>query len=149
MRLAKFAAAWCGGLIAFFGVLYVVATERMLALAELTSLSPTGLTDVRVMYGALQLAPGLFCLASLKRDAWLEPALGLATITFAFVPAVRILGIALDGTANVYHLSALCIELPTCALAAFAWRGIRLAGRSRSNADPGGRSISAGSRSGS
>jgi hypothetical protein len=127
MRLAKFAVAWCGGLIGFFGVLYVVATERMLAFAELTNLAPTGLTDIRVMYGALQLAPGLFCLASLKRDTWLEPALGLATITFAFVPAVRILGIALDGTANQYHLTALAIELPTCALAAVAWRGLRRA----------------------
>jgi hypothetical protein len=125
MRLARFAVAWCGGLIAFFGVLYVVAAERMLALAQLTNLSPTGLTDVRVMCGALQIAPGLFCLASLRRDTWLEPALGLATITFAFIPAVRILGIALDGTANTYHLSALCIELATCALAAVAWRGLR------------------------
>lgn len=129
MRLAKFAAAWCGGLLAFFGVLYVVATERMLALAELTNLSPTGLTDVRVMYGALQLAPGIFCLASCWRDTWLEPALGLATITFAFVPAVRILGIALDGTANQYHLVALCIEVATCVFAGLAWRGLRRARR--------------------
>lgn len=127
MRLAKFAAAWCGGLVAFFGALYVVATERMLAYAELTNLSPTALTDARVMYGAFQLAPGLFCLASLKREAWLEPALGLATITFACVPAVRMLGIALDGTANAYHLSALVIELATCALAGIAWRGLRRA----------------------
>jgi hypothetical protein len=127
VRLAKFAAAWCGGLIAFFGVLYVVATERLLALAELTNLSPTGLTDLRVMYGALQLAPGLFCLAALRRDRWLEPALGLATITFACIPAVRILGIALEGTANTYHLSALSIELATCALAGLAWRGLRRA----------------------
>lgn len=125
MRLAKFAAAWCGGLIGFFGVLYVVATQYMLAFAGLTNLSPTGLTDVRVMYGALQIAPGLFCLASLRRDAWLEPALGLATITFAWIPAIRILGIALDGTADTYHITALCIEIPTCALAGLAWRGLR------------------------
>jgi len=127
MRLAKFTVAWCGGLILFFGVLYVVATERMLALAEITNSTPTGLTDLRVMYGALQLAPGLFCLASLKREAWLEPALGLVTLTFACIPAVRILGIALEGTANQYHLTALCIELATCALAGVAWRGLRRA----------------------
>ena len=132
MRLAKFAAAWCGGLILFFGVLYVVAAERMLALAEITGLSPTGLTDVRVMYGALQIAPGLFCLASLKRQEWLEPALGLATLTFACIPAVRILGIALEGTANQYHLTALGIELATCALAAIAWRGLHRARELRS-----------------
>lgn len=125
MRLARFAAAWCGGLIAFFGVLYVVATERMLGYAELTGLTPTALTDLRVMYGALQIAPGVFCLASLWRNAWLEPALGLATLTFAFIPAIRIAGIALEGTANQYHLTALVIELATFALAAFAWRGLR------------------------
>lgn len=124
MRLARFAAAWCGGLLALFGVLYVVASERMLALAELTNLSPTALTDLRVMYGALEIAPGLFCLASLKRDAWLEPALALGTFTFGWVAAVRIFGIALDGTANQYHLVAVSIELATCAFAGFAWRGL-------------------------
>jgi len=128
MRLARFAAAWCGGLIAFFGVLYVLATERMLFYAEITGVTPTALTDLRVMYGALQIAPGVFCLASLWRTEWLEPALGLATLTFAFIPAIRILGIALDGTANQYHLTALAIELATCALAAVAWRGLRAAG---------------------
>ena len=102
----------------------MVASERMLALAELTSLSPTALTDLRVMYGALEIAPGLFCLASLKRDAWLEPALALGTITFACIAAIRIFGIALDGTANQYHLMALGIELATCAFAGLAWRGL-------------------------
>ncbi|HTO06790.1 MAG TPA: DUF4345 family protein [Myxococcota bacterium] len=125
MRLARFAAAWSGGILALFGALYVLATERMLAFAELTSLTPTALTDLRVMYGALQLAPGFFCLASLRRAEWLEPALGLATFTFALIPALRILGIALDGTANQYHLTALVIELGTLALTAFAWRGLR------------------------
>lgn len=128
MRLAKFAAAWCGGLILFFGVLYVIATERMLALAEITNLTPTALTDLRVMYGALQIAPGLFCLASLKRDTWLEPAVALGAITFACIAAIRILGIALEGTANQYHLMALGIELGTCAFAGFAWRGLRREG---------------------
>jgi len=125
LRLAKLAAAWSGGLLAFFGVLYVIASERMLAYAELTHLSPTALTDLRVMYGALEIAPGLFCLASLGREAWLEPALGLATITFTCIPAVRLLGIALDGTANQYHLVAIAIELATCAFSAVAWRGLR------------------------
>jgi hypothetical protein len=125
MRLARFTAAWCGGLIGFFGALYVLASQRMLAYAELTSLSPTALTDLRVMYGALEIAPGLFCLASLRRESWLEPALGLATITFGCVPAVRLLGIAIDGTANTYHLTALAIEVATFALAAVAWRGLR------------------------
>ncbi len=125
MRLARFAAAWCGGLLAVFGALYVLATQRMLALAGLSDLAPTPLTDLRVMYGALQLAPGLFCLASFRRDDWLEPALGLATLTFAWVAALRVLGIALDGSASTYHVSALCIEIPTSALAAVAWRGLR------------------------
>ena len=121
MRLARFAVAWSGAVMVFFGALYLVATERMLALSELTNLSPTGLTDLRVMYGALELAPGCFCLASLKRGRWLEPALGLATITSACIAAVRILGFALEGTANEFHLGALSLELPTCALSGFAW----------------------------
>jgi hypothetical protein len=125
MKLARFAVIWCGGLLTFFGALYVLVSQRMLALAELAPLTPTALTDLRVMYGALEIAPGLFCLASLRRAQWLEPALAVATFTFACVPAVRLLGIALDGTANQYHLTALAIELPTFALAATAWRRLR------------------------
>jgi Domain of unknown function (DUF4345) len=127
MRLARFAVAWSGGLVVFFGALYVLATQRMLGYSELTNPTPTALTDLRVMYGAFQIAPGFFCLASLKRAAWLEPALGLATITFACVPAVRIVGMALDGSVNAFHASALCFEIPTLALAGFAWQGLRRA----------------------
>jgi len=125
MRLAKLAVAWSGGLIFLFGALYVIAPVSMLAFSELTDLSPTALTDARVMYGAFQLGPGIFLLASLKREQWLEPALAVATILFACVPAVRALGMVLDGAANSFHLLAIVIELATCALAWVAWRGLR------------------------
>jgi len=124
MRLGRVAAAWSGGLLLLFGLLYVVAARQMLALAELEQLSPTALTDLRVMYGALEIGPGLFCLASLGRTRWLEPALALAAITFACIAGVRLLGIALDGTANQYHLTAIAIEIGTCAFASLAWRGV-------------------------
>src|SRR5215467_10115012 len=97
----------------------------MLAFSELTGLSPTALTDARVMYGAFELGPGLFLLASLKRDEWLEPALALATIMFACVPLVRILGMARDDAANGFHMLAVFIELATCAFAWIAWRALR------------------------
>jgi hypothetical protein len=127
MRLARIAVAWSGGLLALFGVLYLVATAQMLGYAEITNSTPTALTDLRVMYAALQIAPGVFMLASLRRDSWLEPALGLATLTFAFIPAIRLLGMILEGTFNQYHVTAICIEIPTCALAWVAWRGVRAA----------------------
>lgn len=120
--MGRIAAAWSGGLLLLFGLLYVVAAERMLSLAELEHLSPTALTDLRVMYGALEIGPGLFCLVSLRRSEWLEPALALAAITFACIAAVRMLGISLDGTANQYHLTAIAIEIGTCAFAGVAWR---------------------------
>jgi len=122
MVLARLAALWSGGLLLLFGLLYVVAARRMLALAELEQLTPTALADLRVMYGALEIAPGLVILASLWRRAWLESALALATIMFACIAAVRAFGIALDGAANQYHLTAIAIELATCAFAAVGWR---------------------------
>jgi uncharacterized protein DUF4345 len=124
MRLGRVATAWSGGLLVLFGLLYVVASERMLALAELVRVSPTALTDLRVMYGALEIGPGLFCLAALWRRSWLEPALALAAIMFGCIAAVRLLGISLEGTANQYHLTAIAIEIATCAFAAIAWRGV-------------------------
>jgi len=125
VTLAKIAVAWSGGLISFWGILYVVATVRLLAFSELTALSPTALTDARVMYGAFQLGPGIFMLAALKRDEWLEPALALAIIMFVVVPAVRVFGIVFDGAANSFHFLALFIELGTCALVSIAWRRFR------------------------
>ena len=127
MTLAKIAVAWSGGLLSFWGIFYVVATLRLLEFSELTGLSPTALTDARVMYGAFQLGPGIFMLAALKRDKWLEPALALAIIMFVCVPAVRVFGIVFDGTTNSFHLSSLFIELVTCALAWIAWRRFRSA----------------------
>ena len=62
MSLARIAVAWSGGLISFFGVLYLVNTVRMLAFSELTGLSPTALTDARVMYGAFEFGAGIFSL---------------------------------------------------------------------------------------
>lgn len=124
MRFGRLAAAWSGGLLVLFGLLYVVASERMLALAELENLHPTSLTDLRVMYGALEIGPGLFCLAALWRKSWLEPALALAALTFGCIAAIRLLGISLEGTANQYHLTAIAIEIATCAFAAVAWRGV-------------------------
>jgi len=124
MRLARIAVGWSGALLVLFGALYVVAAERMLALAELTSLSPTALTDARVMYGALEIAPGLIMLASLGRRDWLEPAVVLAMTVFAFVAGVRVFGVLREGAANQYHLTALCIEIPTSAFAWVAWRGL-------------------------
>ena len=128
MRLAKWAAGLCGALLAFFGLLYVLFPERMLGYAELVNLPPSSLTDLRVMYGALQVAPGLFMLASVRRTRWLEPALALGALSFAWIAALRLFGMAHDGSANQYHLTAIAIEIPTCAFAAFAWRGLRAAG---------------------
>jgi uncharacterized protein DUF4345 len=122
MLLPRLAVLWSGGVLLLFGVLYVVAAQRMLALAELEQLTPTALVDLRVMYGALEIAPGLVILASLWRRAWLEPALALATIMFACIAAVRAFGIVQDGAANQYHLTAIAIELATCAFAALGWR---------------------------
>ena len=125
MRLAKIAVAWSGGLLSFWGIFYVVATVRLLELSELAGLSPTALTDARVMYGAFQLGPGLFMLATLKRDEWLEPALALAVIMFVCVPTVRVFGMVFDGTTDSLHVTSLSIELGTCALAWVAWRKLR------------------------
>jgi hypothetical protein len=125
VRLAKIAVAWSGGLVSFWGIFYVVATVRLLEFSELTGLSPTALTDARVMYGAFQLGPGIFMLAALKRDEWLDPALALAIIMFVCVPAVRVFGMVFDGATSSLHVSSLIIELGTCTLAWVARRRLR------------------------
>jgi hypothetical protein len=77
------------------------------------------------MYGAFQLGPGIFMLAALKRDEWLEPALALAIIMFVCVSSVRVFGMVFDRATSSLHVSSLIIELGTCTLAWVAWRRLR------------------------
>ena len=120
MRLAKIALAWAGTLLVGFGLAYVVAPVPLFATAELRDLPPTALTDLRVMYGALQIVPGAFFLAAIFVRRWLEPAVVVCAATFGALAALRSFGIAVDGTANQYHGLALVFEIPTFALALFA-----------------------------
>lgn len=119
MTLTKLSVGWCGGILLVFGVAYVLAASPMLALAGLVELPPGGLSDLRVMYGALQIVPGAFLLSAFRAPAQLRLGALYGAATFACIASIRILSIVLDGSANQYHLAALAVEIPT-ALLAFA-----------------------------
>jgi ABC-type uncharacterized transport system permease subunit len=72
------------------------------------------------MYEALQIVPGAFFLMARFKPNYLEPAVCLAAALFGGIALLRIFGIAVDGTANAYHLAALAFEIPTTAFASFA-----------------------------
>ncbi len=88
-------------LFAAAGLAFLLAPASMAAQVDLLAGSPTALTDIRAIYGGLEL--GLACyLGLLLRRSERDPAqleLGLRAAIFALMgmALARLLGVALDG----------------------------------------------------
>ena len=79
--------------------------------------SPTGSTELRAMYGGLQIALGALSLAGALRESMTQPAL----LTLAFLGtglgSTRLLGVLIDGGLSGYTVAGLFFEFLTAALA--------------------------------
>lgn len=92
--------------------LYCFARPEFLAgAAGVSGTTPTGVTEIRAMYGGLQAAFGLLLLAA-ARDSRLAPA-ALAASAFVMpgLATARLLGAAIDGGISEYTVAALVFEI--------------------------------------
>jgi hypothetical protein len=92
--------------------LYCFAVPGFLAgAAGVSGTTPTGVTEIRAMYGGLQAAFGLLLLAA-ARDPRLNLA-GLAAVAFVMpgLASARLLGAVLDGGFSEYTIAALAFEV--------------------------------------
>jgi hypothetical protein len=108
-----------GPLAIVSGLVCVVATGPLLAMAGIRA-TPSGLTDLRAIYGGLQIGLGVFllwCRSDPARTAAGLLALGLA---IGSVGALRVLGLIVDGEPNAFHAANLAFEVATTALVVFA-----------------------------
>lgn len=100
-----------GGAFLPYG-LYCFAFPGFLAgTAGVAATTPTGVAEIRAMYGGLQAAFGLLLFA-----AWRDPRLtvaGLATVAFVMpgLALARLLGVALGGGISTYTAGALVFEI--------------------------------------
>ena len=90
--------------------------------AGVTFTSPTGATEIRAMYGGLQVAIGVVALLGALRPALGGRALGLLFVACAGLGLARLLGAGIDGEVSSYTAMALALELGTVAIAAYLLR---------------------------
>ena len=111
-----------GALTAVIGLVYLIAPEGLTDAAGFGTLAPGGLTDVRATYGGIQLGMGGFLLWAAADEARVRPALVLVMLSIGAVALSRAIGLAVDGSANPFHVSGLVTEITLTALSAFALR---------------------------
>ena len=100
--------------------IYCFVDPTMLDLAAgLSFASPTGSTEIRAMYGGLQIGIGVLCVAGLWTPAWRSTALRTLLVLVGGLFATRVLGLAIDGSLSTYTASALVFEGVTVAAAAY------------------------------
>ena len=106
------------GLFLLFNPEYlIVATEDGLLVGN-----PTGLSELRAMYGGLQAAIGVFCLWAVAKPRVATACLLLLSFLATGLLLGRFLGVFLDGSLSTYTTGALVFEGVTAAVALFFLR---------------------------
>lgn len=87
--------------VLFFGVgiAGLLAPASVAATVSLTAESNQGLTELRAMYGGLQIGIALFIGLAAMRPQWMKPGLILSICVLTGLAAGRFVGLQLDGGA--------------------------------------------------
>src|SRR5262245_9121970 len=105
-----------GAMTLFFGLVYLLAPERMTDPTGFGPLGPSALTDVRATYGGLQIGFGLFLLWAAAEVGRVRLALVLLALTIGAVASCRLTGILIDASANGILVAALVTEIALTAI---------------------------------
>lgn len=110
-----------------FGLAFAVVPDTMLALLDLPIPNGVARTDLRAIYGGLEIGFGLYLLLSATRPSWLLSGLLASTLATAGLVTGRTFGLALDGL-DPFNAKLLASEALALGLSA----GALLWGRRRS-----------------
>ena len=92
--------------------------------ANIAATSPTGVAELRAMYGGLQAAVGLLALAGALRPAIAPYALVTLGVASAGLGIARLGAAAIGGAFSEYTLMALGLELASLAIVLVLWRRV-------------------------
>jgi hypothetical protein len=109
-----------------YGLFCAVQPTYLAHAAGVIASSPTALTEIRAMYGGLEVGIGALCLCALLRRPLVRPALLMLCFVCAGLGLTRLAGLVIDGSGSGYTFGALALEIPSALLASV------LAGRSHS-----------------
>lgn len=109
-RLVVAGLAFSGLVFTGFGVAFALWPVEMFAPLGEPLTSPAARTDVRALYGGLQLGVGLWLLHSIFRPAERRAALRLGLMSYASLAVTRFAGLAFDGSMSRVSLGLLAAE---------------------------------------
>ncbi len=92
--------------------------------AGISFAGPTGSTEIRAMYGGLQIGIGILCALGALRAEWRQTAVRTLLVLVGGLFLTRIAGAALDGSMSTYTVSALVFEGATVTAAAYFRPGL-------------------------
>lgn len=97
-----------------YGLYCFVRPDALLATAGIATTIPTGMTELRAMYGGLQTAIGGLCLLALATPERVRAAVTVVGTLTAGLAGARTLGVLLDGGLSAYTVMALVFEWGSC-----------------------------------
>jgi hypothetical protein len=119
MALDRTIVSIAGPLSIISGLACAVAPDTLLGMAGVSA-TPSGLTDLRAIYGGFQIGLGAFLLWCRSDPARTAAGLLVLGLVVGCVGALRVLGLLVDGEPNAFHAVNLAFEVGTAALVAFA-----------------------------
>lgn len=100
-----------------YGAYCFLFPETLTEAAGLVASTPTALTELRAMYGGLQMGLGMIALLALLREELVRPALfALATVSIGLF-STRLMGAVIDAGFSEYTNGALAFEFIASAAA--------------------------------
>jgi hypothetical protein len=100
-----------------YGVYCWLDPGSLASAAGVGSTSPTGSTELRAMYGGLQIAIGLLAGLGVVRPPFVRPALLTLAFLTAGLATARLTGAFVDAGFSSYTWTALAFEVPSAVLA--------------------------------
>ena len=118
-----------------WGLICIFNLAKIQAVIGVTSISPSGSTDIRVMYGGVQLAIGLMAAFAMYDDRHLKGFVHALAFIGCTMAVSRAYGLVVDGSSTFYTWGVLLYEA-SAGVSAVLW----LKFLSRQSGDgPGGR----------
>ncbi len=117
---------WCNALVYFaLGAWLVIDPVGGLRLVDVTVLSPAGVTELRAMYGGLELGMGASLVLTALRPTWREAGLTTATVTLGGLGLARGFGLFLTSGTSPLLWAFFASEVVGTVLNVLALRALR------------------------
>ena len=100
-----------------YGIFCFLQPSFLEQAAGLVGNSATAVTEIRAMYGGLEVGIGAFCAVALVRSSLVRPALLMLCFLLSGLAGARLAGLVLDGSASGYTLGALGFEIASAVIA--------------------------------